>query len=153
LWHDPVNVLALGLGSGLAPVAPGTFGTLVAIPLYWWLAALPLPIYVASVALMCLLGIGICARANRSLQTQDHPGVVWDEICGYLITMIAVPRSWPWMVAGFCLFRLFDIVKPWPISVADRRVGGGFGVMLDDMIAGVFAMAALHTALWALSTW
>lgn len=144
LWRDPVNFLALGFGSGLAPVAPGTFGTLVALPLYWWLALLPLEIYLAVVLVASLLGIWICGRANRSLQTEDHPGIVWDEICGYLLAMSAVPRAWHWMLVGFILFRAFDIVKPWPIRAVDRHLGGGTGVMLDDMIAGVFTLIVLH---------
>jgi phosphatidylglycerophosphatase A len=147
LWRDPVNFLALGFGSGLAPVAPGTFGTLVALPVYWWLALLPLEIYVAGVVAASLLGIWICARASRSLQTDDHPGVVWDEICGYLIAMCAVPRTWHWMLAGFVLFRVFDIWKPWPIRAADRKVGGGLGVMLDDIIAGLFTWIVLQIAM------
>jgi len=151
LWRDPTNFLALGFGSGLAPVAPGTFGTLVALPVYWWLAMLPLEIYVAAVLAASLFGIWICGRASRSLHTDDHPGVVWDEICGYLIAMCAVPRSWQWMLAGFVLFRAFDILKPWPIRAADQRVSGGFGVMLDDIIAGLFTLILLHTANWALA--
>ena len=150
----PYETNRIGLepvGSGLAPVAPGTFGTLVALPLYWFLAVLPLEIYVAVVLAASLLGIWICGRASRSLQAEDHPGVVWDEICGYLIAMCAVPRSWQWMLAGFVLFRAFDIVKPWPIRAADRHVGGGFGIMLDDIIAGLFTLIVLHTAMGALS--
>ncbi len=147
LWRDPVNIVALGFGSGLAPAAPGTFGTLVALPLYWWLALLPPAGYIACVVAASVLGIWICARAGRSLQTEDHPGVVWDEICGYLIAMCAVPRSWQWMLAGFVLFRVFDIVKPWPIRAVDRHVSGGLGVMLDDVLAGLFALVVMQIAM------
>ena len=115
--------------------------------MYWWLALLPLQIYVFCVLAASLIGIWICERASRSLQTEDHPGIVWDEICGYLIAMCAVPRSWQWMLAGFILFRAFDILKPWPIRAADRHVSGGFGVMLDDIIAGLFTLIFLQIAM------
>lgn len=142
--YNPVHFLALGFGSGLVPRAPGTCGTLAAIPLYLVLSLLPQAVYLGAVVLVCVAGIWICERAARDFGVHDHPAIVWDEIAGYLITMIAAPAGWAWLVVGFVLFRLFDIFKPWPISVLDRRVGGGLGIMVDDVLAGVFAALVLQ---------
>ena len=139
-----MHLLSLGFGSGLAPKAPGTFGTLAAIPLYLVLQPLPLWAFVTVTLLFALLGIYLCGATARTLGVHDHGGIVWDEIVGYLITMIAVPPDWRWMLAGFLLFRFFDILKPWPIRWLDRRVGGGFGIMIDDVLAGLFAWVCLH---------
>ena len=123
---------------------PGTFGTLVAVPLYYVLMPLPLEYYIAVVGAMLLLGIWLCHVTARDLGVHDHSGIVWDEIVGYLLTMTAAPAGWMWIAAGFVLFRLFDILKPWPIHLADRKVGGGFGIMLDDIIAGAYAWLAMQ---------
>ncbi|MCK8517310.1 phosphatidylglycerophosphatase A [Methylonatrum kenyense] len=141
---QPVHFLALGFGSGLAPRAPGTFGTLAAIPLYLLIAGLPLAAYLVLTLIACVAGIWICGRAARDFGVHDHPAIVWDEIAGFLVTMIAAPAGVLWIVLGFLLFRLFDILKPWPINWLDRRVGGGLGIMLDDIVAGVFAAVALQ---------
>jgi phosphatidylglycerophosphatase A len=93
---------------------------------------------------MFLIGIWLCEKTTEKLGVHDHSGIVWDEIVGYLVTMLSAPHGWLWLVIGFVLFRVFDILKPWPISVADRRIGGGFGIMLDDVIAGIFAFAVLQ---------
>ena len=142
LMHPP-SLLAFGLGVGLMPFAPGTFGTLLGIPLYWLWADLSVPAYGALVLVLALAGVWFCAAAARRHKIGDHPGIVWDEIVGFLITMWGVPFSWTGVTCGFLLFRLFDIAKPWPIAWADRRVGGGLGIMLDDILAGIFASAAL----------
>ena len=141
---NPSCLVALGFGSGLFPVAPGTAGTLAAIPLYLLLQDLPESVYLAVVMVLLLGGILVCAYTAERLGVHDHPAIVWDEVVGYLITMTAVPAGWMWVVAGFILFRLFDILKPWPISWFDRRVHGGIGIMLDDVIAGVFAAVVLQ---------
>ncbi|HHH48951.1 MAG TPA: phosphatidylglycerophosphatase A [Gammaproteobacteria bacterium] len=148
VWRNPVHFLAFGLGSGAAPVAPGTFGTLAAIPLYLLLAPLPLWGYLLAVAAVSLAGIWLCGRTSRDLGVHDHPGIVWDEFAGYLVTMIAAPAGWLWIAAGFVLFRLFDILKPWPIRWIDRRVHGGLGIMLDDLLAGVLAALVLQAVAW-----
>jgi phosphatidylglycerophosphatase A len=145
---NPVHFLSLGFGSGLAPRAPGTFGTLAAIPVYLVLQGLPLWAFLAVTLLFALVGIHLCGSTARALGVHDHGGIVWDEIVGYLITMIAVPLDWRWIVVGFLLFRLFDILKPWPIRWLDRRVGGGFGIMIDDVLAGLLAMGCLHAILF-----
>jgi len=145
---DPVNFVALGFGSGLSKVAPGTMGTLVAIPLYLLLQPLALGDYIAVVVAISLVGIWLCDRAAKTLGVHDHPGIVWDEIAGYLLTMVAAPPGWQWVVLGFCLFRLFDIWKPWPIKVIDRKVEGGLGIMLDDIVAALFAWGLLQLTVW-----
>lgn len=136
--------LAQGFGAGRAPKAPGTFGTLPGVGLYLILADIPLGWYLAITAILFLVGIAICGNAAQILGRADPPSVVWDEIVGYLVTMIAVPVSWPAVIASFALFRLFDIWKPWPIGFVDRHIHGGLGIMLDDVIAGLFASALLH---------
>ena len=136
--------LAFGGGAGLAPRAPGTAGTAAAIPIYLVVAAQPLVTYLAVTALVIAAGVWACGRTARDLGVHDHPGIVLDEIAGFLVTMTALPLEWWWIAAGFVAFRLLDIVKPWPISLADRRIDGGLGIMLDDVIAGAIACAALH---------
>ncbi|REL26142.1 phosphatidylglycerophosphatase A [Thalassotalea euphylliae] len=145
---DPVQFLALGFGSGLAPKAPGTFGTLAAIPLYLIMVMmLSTTSYLALTLLVSVVGIAICGIAAKKVGVHDHPAIVWDEIAGYLITMAFVPVSVTNVILGFALFRLFDIVKPWPISIADKRLHGGLGIMLDDVLAGIMACACLHVIL------
>ena len=144
-----VHMLAFGMGAGCSPKAPGTMGTLLAVGIYLPLSRLSLPAYLVVLLLVIVVGIWLCDKAARELGVHDHPGIVWDEIAGYLLTMLAAPAGWQWIVVGFALFRLFDIWKPWPIGWLDRRVGGGLGIMLDDLVAGAFAAACLQgLALW-----
>ena len=147
VFRNPVHFLAFGFGSGLAKKAPGTWGTLAAVPLYLLLSPLPTWAYIIVVLLVCAVGVWICDQSSKALGVHDHPGIVWDEFAGLLITMIAVPFSWTALLLGFILFRVFDILKPWPISVLDKKVHGGLGIMLDDILAGVFAAVALHLLL------
>ncbi|MGV3593427.1 MAG: phosphatidylglycerophosphatase A [Gammaproteobacteria bacterium] len=142
--RNPVHLLAFGFGSGLAPKAPGTFGTLAAIPLYLVFAQLPLAAYALMLVLAFGLGIWICDKAARDLGVHDHGGIVWDEFVGLWITLFVAPPGWWWIVIGFLLFRFFDIVKPFPISWLDRRVTGGLGIMVDDAVAGSFAWFCLQ---------
>jgi phosphatidylglycerophosphatase A len=149
LLASPGRLLAFGLGTGLSPVAPGTAGTLIAVPLYLLVQGLPLPVYTALVLGLAIAGIWICGSAARELGVHDHPGIVWDEIVGYLITMLAAPHGWAWVVAGFALFRLFDVAKPWPCGWIDRKLAGGLGIMLDDIVAGVYGWICLQlAAMW-----
>jgi phosphatidylglycerophosphatase A len=148
LLRDPVHFLALGFGSGLSPLAPGTFGTLAAVPLYLLLQPVSLPIYLAITALLFVVGITLCDVSARKLGVHDHPGIVWDEVVGYLVTMTAAPAGWYWILVGFVLFRLFDIIKPWPIRFIDRHVEGGLGIMLDDLLAGLLAALLLQGGVW-----
>ena len=147
LLRSPTLLLAFGFGSGLSPKAPGTIGTLAAIPLWWLLAQLPLSSYLIIVFFSAIIGIYICGAAAKTLGVHDHGGIVWDEFVGFWIAMWALPAQWPWIIAGFVVFRVFDILKPWPISWCDRRVHGGLGIMLDDIVAGLFSCALLHLAL------
>ncbi|MGD2137313.1 MAG: phosphatidylglycerophosphatase A [Gammaproteobacteria bacterium] len=144
LLRHPVDFLALGFGSGLVPAAPGTAGTLAAIPVYLLLQPLSPAVYLALVAMLFLAGIPICAHTARRLGVHDHPAIVWDEVVGYLASMSLAPAGWQWPVTGFVLFRLFDVVKPWPIRWCDRRISGGLGIMLDDLLAGIFTAIALQ---------
>ena len=144
LLKHPLDFLALGFGSGLVPKGPGTAGTVVAIPVYLLLQPLSVTVYMALVAALFVVGIPVCAHTARRMGVHDHPGIVWDEIVGYLVTMTFAPPGWLWIAAGFVLFRLFDIAKPWPISQLDRKVGGGFGIMVDDLLAGIAAAAVLQ---------
>ncbi len=134
---------AFGFGSGLAPVAPGTFGTLAAIPLYLLMVQLSWPLYAWLVLVGFVVGVKLCDVAGTRLGVHDYGGIVWDEFIGFWITMFLVPFSWQKVVMGFFLFRFFDIIKPYPINWLDKRVSGGFGVMIDDVLAGVYAMLTL----------
>ena len=142
--HSPVLWLAFGFGSGLSPKAPGTMGTLAAIPLYLPLAKLPLMGYALVVLVSFIIGCWLCGEAAKRLGVHDFGGIVWDEFVGYWITMFAAPAGWLWVAVGFVLFRVFDIWKPWPIRVADQQVHGGLGIMLDDVLAGIYAGLALQ---------
>ena len=142
--RSPASFLALGFGAGLAPVAPGTAGTVPGVVLCVMLGTLSNSLYIAITLLAVLAGIWICDAASRELGVHDHGGIVWDEIAGFLVTMIAIPITVKTLIAGFILFRLFDIWKPWPVSWLDKHVGGGAGIMVDDIVAGVFACLLLH---------
>jgi len=153
--RDPAAWVAFGLGAGLSPWAPGTCGTLVAVLLFLPLRLLWWPWYLLVVALVFTLGTWAAGRVGRRLGRKDPQAVVVDEIAGYWIAMAPVLQfaDWRWMLAGFLLFRLFDIVKPWPIRDLDRRLGGGLGTMLDDALAGGFAAALLAAAAWWLGAY
>lgn len=140
----PVHLLALGLGSGLTPGMPGTMGTLLGVGAYLLLPAMPLLHYGALLLALFLAGIWICGVTARALGVDDHPAIVYDEFVGYLVTMTMAPAGWMWVLSGFLWFRLFDIWKPWPIRWLDRNIKGGLGVMLDDLVAGLYALAALQ---------
>ncbi|MCI2284586.1 phosphatidylglycerophosphatase A [Colwellia sp. MSW7] len=141
---QPIQFLALGFGSGLAPKAPGTFGTLAAIPLFLLLSLLTPIMYLLAVVVVSIVGIYICDKAAEDVGVHDHPAIVWDEFAGYFITMIMVPISWQSIAVGFVLFRLFDILKPWPISFIDKKISGGLGIMLDDILAGIFSLIIMQ---------
>jgi phosphatidylglycerophosphatase A len=140
---QPVHLLALGFGSGLAPVAPGTFGSLVGLAFALVLAPLGLAWNLVAVVVAVVAGIWICGESARRLGVHDHPAIVWDEVAGMMIAMLAVPDAWWGAPAAFALFRIFDIAKPWPIREIDHGMGGGAGIMLDDVLAGLFAALGL----------
>jgi phosphatidylglycerophosphatase A len=146
MLRNPMHLLSLGFGSGLSPHAPGTMGTLVAVPMYLLLGRLDLIVYLMVILGGFILGVYVCNYTSKALGVHDHSGIVWDEIIGYWITMIAVPAlTWEWILAGFVLFRLFDIIKPWPVNIADKHLSGGFGIMIDDVLAGLYAFACIQT--------
>lgn len=142
----PMGFLAFGLGSGLSPVAPGTAGTLAALPFAVLIAAVPVWAGAVIVAAAAGLGIHLCGATARRLGVHDHGGIVWDEFVGLWIVVLVVPFHWAWWLAAVVLFRAFDIVKPWPIRWLDRRVPGGTGIMLDDVVAAIYAAALLALA-------
>lgn len=148
--RSALHWIAFGAGAGLVPRAPGTAGTVAAVPIYLAIGTQPPAVYALVVACIVGAGVWVCGRTARELGEHDHPGIVLDEIAGFLVAMTALPFEWPWMAAGFVAFRVFDIAKPWPISLADRRVGGGLGIMLDDVIAGVLACVTLHAVRYAI---
>lgn len=146
LLKQPIPLLALGFGSGLARFAPGTWGTLAAIPFFLLMLLLPAWLYVMVIFLAFFFGIKICQQTADELGVHDHPAIVWDEFVGLwiaLLPLVFVEFTWLFLLLGFVLFRFFDIVKPWPISVADKQCQGGLGIMLDDVIAGVFSALLL----------
>ena len=150
LLVHPAGWIATGFGSGLAPLAPGTVGSLAALVPWLLLRELPLPVYLLILVAAFVVGIWACDWTIRRLGVEDPGLVVWDEFVGVWIALIAVPQHWGFVVAGFLLFRLFDIAKPWPVSWADRRVKGGFGTMLDDVFAGLYALAGVQVLAWLL---
>lgn len=141
---NPVHLLAFGFGSGLSPKAPGTAGTAVAVLIYMALPPMPPLAYVGFIVITFLLGIWLCGKTAEDLGVHDHGGIVWDEFVGYWITMFMAPAGLLWLVLGFVLFRLLDIVKPWPIKWADKELTGGLGIMLDDVIAGIMAALCIQ---------
>lgn len=144
IWTNWVHFLACGFGSGASPWAPGTMGTVIAIPFYLLFAGLSWFSFLILTIVMLVIGVWLCDVTAKDLGVHDHPSIVWDEIVGYFITMLGMPLNWKWVILGFILFRIFDIWKPWPISFLDKRVQGGLGIMLDDVVAAIFALFALH---------
>lgn len=148
---DPVHFLAFGFGSGLAPKAPGTAGTVAGLLLALLLQPLPLPLRIAGGIVMVIVGIWLCGESARRIGVHDHPGIVWDEIAGIYLILLIVPAEIPWWIAAFGLFRLFDIWKPWPIRELDHRLRGGLGIMLDDLAAALYAALVLLFSGWLMS--
>ncbi len=150
----PEHFIAFGFGAGLSPLAPGTVGTLAAIPLWLLLCWLPLPIYAAALGALILFGVWVCGESARLLGIPDCPGIVFDEIAGFCLAATPLLLGfdaplWLGVLLAFVLFRVFDILKPWPIRWLDSQVHGGFGIMLDDLVAGVYAAAVL----FGISAW
>lgn len=144
VWHNPLYFIAFGLGSGAVPVAPGTAGTLAAIPCYLLLSLLPATAYFLFVIAFIIFSSWLCDYISKQTHTHDHPGMCIDEFTGFFVTMLFAPAGWQWIVAGFALFRLFDILKPWPISYVDKHIHGGFGMILDDVLAGLASCAIIQ---------
>ena len=151
LWRHPVHFVALGFGSGLLPKAPGTFGTMAAVPLCLALKNLPPGIYLLVVGGAFAIGVWVCAYTAQRLGDKDHPAIVWDEIVGYLATLVWIPIEVWTVIVGFVLFRIFDILKPWPVGLIDRTLTGGLGIMTDDLAAAVCANLVLQVLLWVVA--
>ena len=157
---DPVHVLSVGFGSGLLKPAPGTWGTIAAALIYFFaLRHLPPMYFYLLVAITAAAGIYICGKPARDVGTHDHSAIVWDEFVGYWLT-IAIAMLYTgnhlhvyWLLLGFVLFRFFDIVKPFPIGLLDKKVHGGVGIMLDDIIAAIYAGIILYASLWTYKEW
>ncbi|WP_296752164.1 phosphatidylglycerophosphatase A [Thiobacillus sp.] len=156
LFAHPAHLIAFGFGSGLAPKAPGTAGTLLGLPLFWLIgaAAPDLPNRIVLLIAAFLLGVWACGRTGRALGVADHGGMVWDEIVAFALVLMFIPAplfspaGWLWIALAFALFRLFDILKPWPIRLADAHLKNGFGVMFDDLLAAAYAIAAMKGIQW-----
>lgn len=144
VFKNPIHFLAFGFGSGCSPVAPGTFGSVAAIPCYFLFMHLSSAAYAGLLLVSFIFGVWICGRSAEMLKVHDHPGIVWDEFVGMWLTLAFAPPGWLWVVIGFVLFRVFDIVKPWPIRIVDQRVSGGFGIMFDDILAAIYAIIVLQ---------
>ncbi|NNE37266.1 MAG: phosphatidylglycerophosphatase A [Gammaproteobacteria bacterium] len=144
LLLNPVHLCSLGFGTGYSPKAPGTMGTMVGVLIYLLIRDIELIYYLVLTMGFLVAGILMCRYTSDALKVEDHPAIVWDEIVGYLITMCYAPVGWWWALVGFVLFRFFDILKPWPVNLADIRVKGGIGIMLDDVIAGIYSLAIMQ---------
>ena len=148
-WQTLTVFLATGFGVGRCPKIPGTAGTLLGGVLYFGLSTYPWSVYVLVMGIMLVAGVWLCEQAVEILGDPDPKEVVWDEMAGYLVAMAVAPRSLAWAAAGFVIFRFFDIVKPGPVGWADRRFSGhGFGIMLDDLFAGILTLLVLGVAEW-----
>ncbi len=145
---DPVHFLAFGFGTGLAPFAPGTFGSLPGVLLFWLTMGYGLYVQLTVIALLIAAGIWICGESARRLGIHDHGGIVWDEIAGMYLTLMVAPVSVTGWLLAFVFFRFMDIVKPWPIRDLDHRLGGGVGIMLDDLVAALYAAVLLGLHRW-----
>lgn len=146
LWKYPIHFLAYGFGTGLAPFAPGTFGSLVGIALFWFLAPVGAASYAGVVGVMFLSGIFICGQTAQDIGAVDPGIIVFDEITGFLVAMYLMPRDWRWIAAGFVIYRFFDIWKPYPISIVEEMFGLGTSIMADDIIAGLYTLLILQTS-------
>ncbi|MEZ5435581.1 MAG: phosphatidylglycerophosphatase A [Pseudomonadales bacterium] len=145
VFVDWKHCLAFGLGSGLARKAPGTWGTLASVPLccvLWWFS--PVWLFALLLLAMSVFGVWLCKVVAQDLGVHDHGGIVWDEWVGYGIALFALPLQWYWPLLAFVFFRVFDIWKPWPIAWCDKNIHGGFGIMVDDVLAGVMTCLCLH---------
>lgn len=148
LLSHPAHFFALGFGSGLARKAPGTFGTVIGLPLFWLISAYPLSLQLAVITGLFTVGIYFCDITGKALGVSDHGGIVWDEIVAMMLVLTFTPYQWYWWLAAFLAFRLFDIWKPFPIRQCDNKIKGGLGVMLDDLLAAIYAIASLKVMLW-----
>jgi phosphatidylglycerophosphatase A len=142
-FSHPAHIVAFGFGAGLAPFAPGTAGTLLAWALGWALGGLHPGLVLSTAAVFFVIGLWACEVTGRHLGIADHSAMVWDEVAAFLLVLAIVPRELAWQAAAFVAFRFFDIAKPPPIRHFERRFGGGFGVMFDDLVAAAYTLVLL----------
>jgi phosphatidylglycerophosphatase A len=141
LLSHPAHVIAFGFGAGLAPVAPGTWGTLLALPIYWLVSPGLGPVdFLLMLGVLFALGVWACEVTGRAIGAPDHGGMVWDETVAFLLVLFFVPATLTWQAAAFLLFRVLDILKPPPIRYYERTFRNGFGVMLDDQVAAFYTL-------------
>ena len=150
LLRHPAHFIALGFGGGLAKKAPGTFGTLVGLPLFWLMLPLPVLVQWFIIGAFFIIGVPLCGVTGQHLGVSDHGSIVWDEIVAMLLILMFTPTHWIWWATAFLLFRLFDICKPFPIAQVDAKLKGGFGVMFDDILAAVYAIISLKIMVWGM---
>lgn len=148
MWKNPWHFIAFGLGAGAMPYAPGTFGTLLAIPFYLYLATYSSLFYIFFTIIFIFFSIWLCEKVSREINVHDHQGMCIDEFAGFFVTMCFAPYGWGWIILGVILFRIFDIVKPWPIRQIDNRMKGGIGMILDDVLAGLYSLAIIQLLAW-----
>jgi len=149
--RDPVHILAFGFGTGLMPFAPGTFGSIPGVLLFWLTLDLGLYVQLGIAGVMAVVGIWICGESARRIGVHDHGGIVWDEIVGMYITLLVAPVTVVGFVLAFVFFRVMDIVKPWPIRDLDHSIHGGLGIMLDDLVAALYAALLLVLYGWLMT--
>lgn len=150
IWTNPWHFIAFGFGTGAIPIAPGTFGTLIAIPFYLYLSTYSHTFYLICTIAVTLLSVWLCEKVSNEIKVEDHQGMCIDEFVGYLVTMFCAPYGWGWIILGVVLFRIFDIWKPWPIRQIDNQVKGGFGMILDDVVAGIFSLIIIQLVAWVI---
>jgi phosphatidylglycerophosphatase A len=148
LLQHPAHFFGLGFGSGLAPTAPGTFGTLVGFPLFWLISVYALSTQLIIIFTLFLIGIYFCGVTGKAIGVSDHGGIVWDEIVAMMLVLAFTPNQWQYWLAAFILFRLFDIWKPYPIRQFDAKLKNGFGVMFDDLLAAIYAIICVQALVW-----
>ena len=153
LLSHPAHFFALGFGSGLAPKAPGTFGTLVGFPLFWLISGYTLNVQLAIIAALFVIGIYVCDKTGKDLGVSDHGAIVWDEIVAMMLVLTIASLHWLTCLLAFLLFRLFDIWKPFPIRQFDAKLKNGFGVMFDDLLAAIYAMLSMGLIFYLYLYW
>ncbi len=151
LFAHPTHFFGLGFGSGLAPKAPGTFGTVAGLPLFWFISNYLFSVQLIVIAALFMIGIYFCDKTGKALGVADHGAIVWDEIVAMMLVLAFSPPSWLNWILAFCLFRLFDIWKPFPIRQCDAKLKNGFGVMFDDLLAAIYAILSMKIILWIIT--
>ena len=151
LLAHPAHFFALGFGSGLLPKAPGTFGTLMGLPLFWLISGYTLHTQLLIITALFLLGIYFCHKTGQDLGVADHGSIVWDEIVAMMLALSIAGNTWSLWLTAFLLFRLFDIWKPYPICYFDAKLKNGFGVMFDDLLAAIYTILVIKFVIWPAS--